>query len=114
MGGNFNIREGKSGWTCLHHAIASFRTDVVHILTTVIRVDVNVRSYSGKTALESAASYSRRLQASNSTALSAAIRSIVILLIEAGANKHDFNCLSSEDESDSDSDTYFSEEEREE
>lgn len=66
------------------------------MLTTVIGVDVNVRCYSGKTALQTAWSSSKRL---SSPAALAAIRSIIILLIEAGANKNEYN-TSEDDNSD--------------
>lgn len=51
-GSDMNAREGRSGYTALHHAVERRSFDVIDFLLAEERVDVNVENYGGWTAYQ--------------------------------------------------------------
>jgi len=92
MGADFGVREGKSGWSSLHWAVACGRVDLVQILISMSRVDTEC--YSGYTPLDLACSLARG-DPNNQV-----FRKMIILLMEAGAKRKLFDRSDDEDSED--------------
>ncbi|KAI1295481.1 NF-kappa-B inhibitor cactus [Halotydeus destructor] len=98
LGGNINAQEGKCGQSVLHWAVAHSKLELVHLLLTMgKKIRVNIKSYSGKTPLDTVWNMFKS-QPNNGL-----VRMIIVMLIENGAEPRLWPSLGSESSSDAES-----------